>query len=99
MRAFLVDDEPPAIERLHRLLRREGEVEVIGTSTDAIDAVEAIERTAPDLLFLDIHMPELSGFDLLARLTRQPLVIFTTAYDQHALEAFQAHLRLSPEAH
>ncbi len=91
MRAFLVDDEPPAIERLHRLLGREDEVEVIGTSTDAIDAVETIERTAPDLLFLDIHMPELSGFDLLARLTRQPLVIVTTAYDQHALEAFGAH--------
>ena len=88
MRAFLVDDERPALDRLSRMLAATTRVEVVGMSTDPVDAVPAIRAAGPDLLFLDIHMPELSGFELLAGLDVEPLVIFTTAYDQHALEAF-----------
>ena len=89
--AYLVDDEPPALARLRRMLRATDRVEVLGASSDPVEALEELRHTSPDLLFLDIHMPELSGFELLARLPNQPLVIFTTAYDQHALEAFQAN--------
>jgi two-component system, LytTR family, response regulator len=91
MRAYLVDDEPPALERLCRMLTATGRVEVVGACSDPVDALEGIREAGPDLLFLDIHMPELSGFELLAKLETQPLVIFTTAYDQHAVEAFDVN--------
>jgi two-component system LytT family response regulator len=86
-----VDDEQPALTRLQRLLGATGRVDVAGTFSDPVDALDAIRTAPPDLLFLDIHMPGLSGFELLAGLTTQPLVIFTTAYDQHALEAFEVN--------
>ena len=91
MRAYLVDDEPLALERLDRMLRATGRVEIAGSHRDPVEAAEELRRLRPDLLFLDIHMPGLSGFELLAELVEQPLVIFTTAYDQYALEAFQAN--------
>jgi two-component system LytT family response regulator len=91
IRAYLLDDEPPALDRLRRMLRATDRVEVVGTCTDPVEALQHLHRTSPDLLFLDIHMPGLSGFELLAELPEPPLVIFTTAYDQHALEALQAN--------
>ncbi len=91
MRAYLVDDEPLALERLERMLRATGRVEIAGAHRDPVEAVDELRRVRPDVLFLDIHMPGLSGFELLAELSEQPLVIFTTAYDQYALEAFQAN--------
>ena len=91
IRAYLVDDEAPALDRLARLLERTGRVQVIGSSTDPVEAVADVSSHRPDLLFLDIHMPGLSGFELLAELPVQPLVIFTTAYDRYALEAFQTN--------
>jgi two-component system LytT family response regulator len=91
MRACLVDDEPPALTRLRRLLEATGRVDVTATFSDPVEALDSIRRTPPDLLFLDIHMPGLSGFELLAELATQPLVIFTTAYDEHALEAFEVN--------
>ena len=91
IRAFLVDDEPLALERLSRMLTATGRVEICGASTDPVAAVEQIRRAPPEVLFLDIHMPELSGFDLLAELPEQPLVIFTTAYDRYALDAFSVN--------
>jgi two-component system, LytTR family, response regulator len=91
MRAYLVDDEPLALERLSRMLQATGRAEIIGTATDPVTAVEELGRLTPDVLFLDIHMPGLSGFELLAELAEQPLVIFTTAYDRHALEAFSVN--------
>ena len=88
LRAYLVDDEPLAIARLTRLLDETGRVDVVGTATDPEEALETLASSPPDVCFLDIHMPRLSGFDVLARLPSQPIVVFTTAYDQHALEAF-----------
>lgn len=90
-RAFLVDDEPLALRRLEQLLREDGRVEVLGAASDPERASLEIELLAPDVLFLDIQMPGLTGFDLLGRLEREPLVIFTTAYDQYALRAFEHH--------
>jgi two-component system LytT family response regulator len=88
LRAYLVDDEPLAIARLTRLLDETGRVEVIGSSTSPEEAVEALRSSPPDVCFLDIHMPRLNGFEMLARLASQPIVVFTTAYDQYALDAF-----------
>jgi two-component system, LytTR family, response regulator len=91
IKTFLVDDEPLALERLRRMLQATGRVDIAGVYTDPVEAVEQIRWSRPELLFLDIHMPELTGFELLAELEQQPLVVFTTAYDEHALEAFQVN--------
>jgi two-component system LytT family response regulator len=88
MRAFLVDDEALAVKRLQRMLAATKRVEVIGTSTDPVEAVAAILEAKPDVLFLDIEMPGMTGFEMLAHLQPQPWVVFTTAYDRYALEAF-----------
>jgi two-component system, LytTR family, response regulator len=89
--AYLVDDEPLALARLSRLLKQTGLVEVAGSATESEAAVTALTRDPTDLCFLDIHMPRLNGFEVLQRLPRQPIVIFTTAHDQYALQAFAAN--------
>lgn len=89
--AYLVDDEELALKRLRRMLEASGRVRVAGMSTDPVDAVAFLAAHPVDLLFVDIEMPVLSGFDLLRRLVPQPLVIFTTAYSQYALQAFEVH--------
>ena len=93
LRAYLVDDEPLAIERLERLLAPFSSIHVAGTATSPGQAVDYLNSPAADIdvLFLDIQMPGMNGFELLAHLARQPSVIFTTAYDQHALRAFEAN--------
>jgi two-component system LytT family response regulator len=94
LRAFLVDDEPLAIERLQRLLAGFSEIAIIGAATDPAIAVTTLNDShmqPVDVLFLDIQMPGLNGFELLSRLNVQPFVIFTTAYDQHALRAFETN--------
>jgi two-component system LytT family response regulator len=88
LRAYLVDDEPLALERLCRLLQQTGRIEVVGRTTVPEDALATLTADPPDVCFLDIQMPRLNGFDVLAKLPRQPIVIFTTAYDQYALRAF-----------
>ncbi len=88
LRAYLVDDEPLALERLRRLLERTGLVEVTGSTSEPEEAVTALTADPPDVCFLDIQMPRLDGFEVLARLPTQPMVIFTTAYEQYALKAF-----------
>jgi two-component system LytT family response regulator len=88
LRAFVVDDEKLAVARLARLLEATGRVVISGTSTDPEDALERLRQDDIDVLFLDIQMPGLTGFDLLERLERDVPVIFTTAYDRYALEAF-----------
>ena len=93
LRSYLVDDEPLALERLQRLLATFTSIRIEGAATDPAQAVEFLNGATADIdvLFLDIQMPGMNGFELLARLTRQPFVIFTTAYDQHALRAFEAN--------
>ncbi len=88
MRAFLVDDEALALKRLQRMLAATKRVQVVGSSTDPVDAVDAILEAKPDILFLDIEMPGMTGFEMLAHLKPQPWVVFTTAYDRYALDAF-----------
>jgi len=88
MRAFLVDDETLALKRLQRMLAATKRVQVAGTSTDPVEAVPAILAAKPDILFLDIEMPGMTGFEMLTHLQPQPWVVFTTAYDRYALEAF-----------
>lgn len=88
LRVFLVDDEALALKRLARLLAATGRVEIVGSATDPEAALECLAKATIDALFLDIQMPGLNGFEMLARLHPQPFVIFTTAFDQYALRAF-----------
>jgi len=88
IRAYLVDDERLAVDRLTRMLLQTGRVQVVGSSTDPEVALGELAAARPDVLFLDIQMPGLTGFDLLERLDASIPVIFTTAYDEHALRAF-----------
>ena len=92
-RVVIVDDEPPARAKLRLLLADHPRFETVGESGGGVEAVALIERERPDLLLLDIHMPQMDGFSLLAALDLPslPRVIFTTAYDQHALRAFEVH--------
>ena len=89
MKAMIIDDEPPARRELRRLLNEFAWVEVVGEAGNVDQAEEMIGVLAPELLFLDIQMPGGSGFDLLTRLEDVPQVIFTTAFDQHAVRAFE----------
>ena len=93
MRSLIVDDEADSRARLIRMLGSHPEISVIGEAQDGLEAVEKIETLKPDLLFLDIQMPGLTGFDVLRSIRPGiplPLVIFITGYDQHALAAFEA---------
>ncbi len=88
-RAIVVDDEELAVRRLLRLLRAEPGVEVAGTAENGRTAIALVEELKPDLLFLDIQMPGCDGFEVIRRLRHKPVVIFTTAYDEYALKAFE----------
>ena len=93
MRTLIADDEESARARLSRMLAAHPDIELVGPARDGLEAVEQIEKLRPDLLFLDIEMPGLTGFEVLQsvrRTARMPLVIFVTGYDQHALAAFEA---------
>lgn len=91
MKALIVDDEPLARRELRRLLVDFPWIEIVGEAGDVAEAATRVDTLAPDLLFLDIQMPGGSGFDLLARLDHLPRVIFTTAYDHHAVRAFEVN--------
>ena len=93
IRTILVDDEPLALRKLRRLVAAEPEVEVVAECVDGRTAAEAIRRYAPDLVFLDIQIPELDGFEVVQSLPRDrlPVIVFVTAYDEHALRAFEVH--------
>lgn len=93
IRALVVDDEPLARQRVRLLLSEEADLEIVGECEDGIEAVAQIAASKPDLLFLDVQMPEMDGFEVLQKVPREmlPIVIFTTAYDEHALRAFDAH--------
>lgn len=93
IRALIVDDEPLARERIRQLLGEEPDVELVGESGDGFEAVDQIQTLRPELVFLDVQMPDMDGFEVLRRVAAAwlPVVIFTTAYDQHALRAFEAN--------
>lgn len=90
-KAVIIDDERLARTELKKLLQDFPEVEVIGEASNAAEGLEKIESLSPDLIFLDIQMPGKTGFDMLTELERAPHVIFTTAYDEYALKAFEVN--------
>ncbi|MFA9190104.1 LytTR family DNA-binding domain-containing protein [Flavobacterium sp. FZUC8N2.13] len=91
-KTIIIDDEPPARARLQQLLESFPDTfQIIAVAEDGIEALEKIEALQPDLIFLDIEMPELSGFDMLKQLKTIPIVIFCTAYDQYSLQAFETN--------
>ncbi|HEY3863863.1 MAG TPA: response regulator [Verrucomicrobiae bacterium] len=93
MRIIIVDDEPLAREGIRTFLSEEPDMQVVAECADGAEAVRAIERHKPDLVFLDVQMPALNGFDVLeaVSLDRPPLIIFTTAHDEHAVRAFEVN--------
>lgn len=88
-KTLIIDDEQLARQRLKRLLSTYDELELIGEAENGAKGLELVERLHPDLIFLDIEMPILNGFEMLAKLQHQPKVVFTTAYDQYAIKAFE----------
>ena len=91
IRVYLVDDEPLALKRLKRLLDQTGRAEIVGSTTEPAEAISYLSKNPVDAVFLDIQMPGMNGFELLAKLPSQPSVVFTTAFDQYALSAFEVN--------
>ena len=91
MRALIIDDERLARQELKKLLKKHQEIEIIGEAANADEGIEMIKEKKPDLIFLDIHMPGKTGFEMLSELDNVPKVIFITAYDEYAIEAFKVN--------
>src|SRR5689334_6544676 len=91
LRAAIADDEDLARSYLRELLRAHPEIEVAAECANGFEAVKAVAEASPDLLFLDVQMPKLDGFEVLELIEPGPAVIFVTAYDQYAMRAFDAH--------
>ena len=93
IRALIVDDEPAARDAIRSLLAGDADIHIVGECADGRTALRAIASTAPELLFLDVQMPEMDGFTMLRQLdpARLPVVVFVTAFDQYALRAFDVH--------
>lgn len=91
IRALIIDDEPPARSVIRKMLAEDAEIEIVGECSNGAEAVRQIGKLKPDLLFLDIEMPEMDGFAVLEALDEKnaPAVIFVTAYDQYAVRAFE----------
>ncbi len=97
IRVLIVDDEVLGRERIHFLLTQSEGVEVIGECHDGVEALEVIQRRSPDVVFLDVQMPELSGLDVVAALAPEqcPQVVFVTAYDAYMQRAFEVHASIT----
>jgi two-component system, LytTR family, response regulator len=91
IRAVIVDDEPPARDLLREFLSAEEDCAIVAEAANGFEAVKAVTQHDPDVLFLDIQMPKLDGFEVLALLDRSPVVVFVTAHDDYALRAFEVH--------
>ena len=93
IRMLIVDDEPLARENLRLLLEAHGDIEIVGECDNAIEAIGAVHRLRPDVLFLDIQMPRISGLEMVGMLDpeHRPWVVFLTAYDEYAVKAFEEH--------
>ena len=92
-RVLIVDDEPLARDRIREMLRTDRDIEIIGEARNGREAIKAITADSPDIVFLDIQMPDMDGFEVLKTLDAElmPFIIFVTAYDQHAVRAFGVH--------
>jgi two-component system LytT family response regulator len=91
LRVYVVDDEPLAVKRLMRLLRQTRRVEIVGSTVNPGEAVKFLSHQTVDAVFLDIQMPGMTGFELLQKLPKEPAVVFTTAFDRFALDAFEVN--------
>ncbi|HYK04641.1 MAG TPA: response regulator [Thermoanaerobaculia bacterium] len=91
IRCVIVDDEPLARQLVREYLAMDEELEIVAECANGFEAVKAVSAHDPDLLFLDIQMPKLDGFEVLSLLDRSPMVVFVTAYDEYALRAFEVH--------
>lgn len=91
IQALIIDDEPPARSVIRKMLAEDTDVEIVGECSNGVEAIESIQKFSPDLLFLDIEMPEMDGFALLESFDEEkmPAVIFVTAYNQYAVKAFE----------
>lgn len=90
-RGLIIDDERLARNELKKLLAAHSDIEIVGEASNAEEGIDQIEKLNPDLIFLDIQMPGKTGFEMLAELDAAPTVIFTTAYDEYALKAFEVN--------
>ena len=92
IRVLIVDDEPLARRRVREMLHGDRDIEIVGEPANGLEAVEAVRQNNPDLMFLDVQMPGMDGFEVLnvLRGERLPLIVFITAYDRYALQAFEA---------
>jgi DNA-binding LytR/AlgR family response regulator len=88
---LVVDDEKPARQRLRHLLAKDKRVELVGDASNGVEAVELVQQLQPRLMLLDIQMPGMDGFEVVRMLTHPPLVVFTTAFDEYAVKAFEIH--------
>ncbi|TMI91938.1 MAG: response regulator [Bacteroidetes bacterium] len=91
MKIIIVDDEPLARSIIREYLQKYPELEIVQECSDGFEGVKAIQQHQPDLIFLDIQMPKINGFEMLELLDERPAVIFTTAFDEYAIRAFEAH--------
>lgn len=86
---YIIDDEPPAIRVLEHYIHQAPQLQLLGSASDAVQGMQAVQELQPQLLFLDINMPRLSGISLVKALPNPPAVVFTTAYPEYALEGFE----------
>src|SRR5882672_1125534 len=91
MKVIIIDDEPLARSIIKEYLQFHPELDLIAECNDGFDGVKAIQQMQPDLIFLDIQMPKINGFEMLELIEEPPAVIFTTAFDEYAIKAFESH--------
>ena len=91
MKIIIVDDEAPARLKIKQYLKDYPDIEIVGEADNGADAVQEIKKKKPDLVFLDIQMPEMDGFEVIKALSEPPLIIFATAYDQYAIQALEVN--------
>src|SRR5450631_3030972 len=91
MKTIIIDDEPLARSIVKEYLQKHAELELVQECSDGFEGIKAIQQHQPDLIFLDVQMPKINGFEMLELVEQQPAVIFTTAFDEYAIKAFEAH--------